>query len=532
VGGSLTFTATVTGAADQTVTWTADRGTIVGGVYTAPATAGADVVRVTTAAQPAATATAAITVTAVVVTPPAVALSPTSASVQVGGSLTFTATVTGAADHTVVWTADRGTIANGVYTAPAVAGADAVHATTAAQPAATATASITVTASGGVTKLVEGRAYVAMPAWSKPAKGVALSEPTYHTAFVRATDHVADGLTGFARNDYSRRQAWNADNSRYLLYALDGSWWLYDAHTYALIKKLSGLAGDAEPQWHPTDPNTLYYVPINGGTQLLAKNIVDDTSRVVADFAGKLPWPNVAHVWTRSEGSPSRDARFWGFQAEDASFGILGFIVWDLVNNRLVGSVSATVRPDHVSMTPSGRWIVVSGDGGTWAWTPDFTSKKQLHTSTEHSDLAALPNGDDAYVSIDYGSNDGTIFMVDIDTGVRTNLIPTYPGGSASAFHFSGKAFAKPGWVLIGGYSGSGPAQWFMDKLFIMELAANPRVYQLAFHRSVPAGQYWAEPHGSVNRDFTKVVVNSNWLASGSQDVDAYQISIPAGSFP
>src|SRR5262249_352944 len=162
-----------------------------------------------------------------------------------------------------------------------------------------------------------------------------------------------------------------------------------------------------------------------GGLQMLALDVPKNTSRVVADFKNKLPWPQAARVWTKSEGSPSRDGRYWGFQVESEDFQILGFIVWDLPNHKLVGSMSANTRPDHVSMTPSGRWFVSSGEG-TFAWSPDFKVRRQLHHRSEHSDLAVGSNGHDYYVSIDYQSNEGFIFMVDVDTGQRTDLIRTY----------------------------------------------------------------------------------------------------------
>ncbi|HVH33520.1 MAG TPA: hypothetical protein VM847_05355, partial [Tahibacter sp.] len=243
----------------------------------------------------------------------------------------------------------------------------------------------------------------AVPNASKPAKGAVTREATYGTCLVRATDHTADGVTSFARNDYSRRQPFNADSSRYFVNTGNGAWYLYDANTLQKLKQLSGLSGDAEPQWHPTDPNTLYYLPTNGGLKLYALNVATNTSTVAADFTGKLPWSNAAHVWTKSEGSPSRDARYWGFQVEDVNYKILGFVVWDLQQNRLVGSKAISVRPDHISMSPSGRWIVSSGFEGVFAYSADFSVVKQLHTTTEHSDIAIGKDGHDVFVSIDYG---------------------------------------------------------------------------------------------------------------------------------
>jgi len=91
---------------------------------------------------------------------------------------------------------------------------------------------------------------------AKPDKGTAFAEPVYGTCETRATDHATDGISDFARNDYSRRQAFNADSTQHIVSSGNGFWHLYDARTHAYVKVLSGLAGDAEPQWHPTDPTS------------------------------------------------------------------------------------------------------------------------------------------------------------------------------------------------------------------------------------------------------------------------------------
>lgn len=378
---------------------------------------------------------------------------------------------------------------------------------------------------------VAGMANPTSPSLGKPARGAVLSEPTFGTCMARATDHVADGLQTFARNDYSRREPFNADNSRYLVYSGDGGWYLYDASTLQKIKELPAVSGDAEPQWHPTDPNKLYYLPTNGGLKVFLLDVTTNTSQVAADFTGKLPWSGAAHVWTKSEGSPSRDARYWGFMVQNSSYGNLGYIVWDMQLGQLAGSMTSSAAADHVSMSPSGRWMTISFDDGTYAYSRDFATKKQLHTTSEHSDIAIAANGDDLYVSIDYGSDAGEIFMVDLDTGVRTALTPTYLNGSATAMHFSGKAFGKPGWVLISTYSNSGSPQWLSEKVFALQLAANPKVYELAFHHSLRGDEYFAEPHAAVSRDFSRILFSSNWDKSGSSDIEAYMLALPAGAF-
>lgn len=369
----------------------------------------------------------------------------------------------------------------------------------------------------------------------KPAKGAQLVEPAYKTCVVRSTDHVADGVSGFTRNDYSRRQAFNADSSQFIAYALDGAWHLYDAKSRARIKALAGPAGDAEPQWSSTDPDVLYYIPTNGvGMKLNELTVSSGVTRTLGDFGARLKamWPTANAAWTKSEGSPSKDGRYWCFMVDDAQFDGVGVFTWDRDTDTVLGTMSVDgERPDHVSMSPSGSHCVVSGDGprGTVAYARDFQTNRKLLQKSEHSDIAIDANGDDVYVSVDYQSDRGDLFMVNLRTGERTALLPTYVAGSATALHVSGKSFDNPGWVLVSTYGDYGGTQWLHKKIFAVQLKPSPKVYNLAFTRAVENG-YWTEPHATVNRDFTKVLFNSNWGVNSDTDVDAYMIELPAGT--
>src|SRR3546814_19231052 len=84
-----------------------------------------------------------------------------------------------------------------------------------------------------------------------------------------------------------------------------------------------------------------------------------------------LPWSNVAHVWTKSEGSPSADGRYWCFMADTDPFNIRGVFTYDLQTQSVIGARSLSSRPDHVSISPSGRSCVISGgdvSDATVAW--------------------------------------------------------------------------------------------------------------------------------------------------------------------
>lgn len=386
--------------------------------------------------------------------------------------------------------------------------------------------------------LDEGRTTDPIATLAKPAKGVSFLEPAYGTRLIRVTDQANEAPVGFVRNDYSRRQAFNCTSALQLVISYDGHWHLYRTDTNQFAGTLPGLAGDAEPQWHPTDPDILYYLPTYGvGMRVHELNVRTGASRVVGDLGARLRarWPSAAAAWTKAEGSPSADGRYWCFMVDTAAWTSVGVVCWDLATDTIVGwRNTAGDRPDHVSMSPSGAWCVVSGDSalGTTAFSRDFAQQKMLHKKSEHSDLALSSTGDDLYVAVDYQANAGDVFMVNIRTGVRTDLFPTYLSGTATALHISGKAFARPGWALVSTYAdGGGARQWLHRKIFAMELKASPRIYQLAHHRTVSDG-YWTEPHASVNRDFTKVAFNTTWGVATTSDIDTYRIELDADALP
>ena len=406
-------------------------------------------------------------------------------------------------------------------------------------------------------KLAEGKLNPAVPPLAKPAKGARVQEPNFKTCLFRATDHRTEPSSYYLRNDYSRRQAFNADNTYFLAYSNDGSWRLYDANSLKQLRVLTP-AGDAEPQWHPTDPNTLYYLPTTGGTKLMKLDVRNNQSSTVVDFIGKLPsWANTAkHIWTRSEGAPSANGRYWGFLVYDNSWNMLGYIVWDLQQNKLVGSRQASGGVDNGSVSASGRWFVVSADNGVWAWSADFSKKILIDTmGGVHSDLGLLPNGNDFFASADYQSDGGDVYFVNLDmcptvpasaTSAsrcpRTVLFSMYSTGAWATLHFSAKAFDKPGWLLLSTYdsqSNRGSVPWFDNKVMAIEVKASPKIYPLAFTRRVAsaseqgqtgADAYWTEPHGTVNRDFTRISFNSNWGNSAGADIDVYTIQLPANA--
>ena len=420
-----------------------------------------------------------------------------------------------------------------------------------------------------VTPLLAGMTLYPLPDTPRPDWLVPTQDPTYRSCVVRITDNRAqyqsDGTTSYRRNDYSRRQAFNADSSRFLLEDLHGFWYVYDALTGRPLKKLDeldgdvrGLAGDAEPYWHPTDPNRLYFIPTNGvGMQIYELDLAASRVSTVANMGPQIRqiWPDADMAYTKSEGSPSADGRYWCFMArhytDSSDQPMRGIFTWDLQERRIVGAMNLDSAPDHVSMSPSGQYCVVSHDGemGTRAYNRTFSAPYnaqiaeghlQLHHKSEHSDLALDAQGLDTYVSLDYQSNVGDVFMINLDTGKRTVLFPSYLNRTAMAFHISGKAYGKPGWVLMSTYGehfADDPStaltpeqrQWAHRRMFAVSLTESPEIRHIAaIHPNV--FRYEDEPHGTVNHDFTRMLFNTTWDGQSVEDMEVYMVELPAGA--
>ncbi len=390
--------------------------------------------------------------------------------------------------------------------------------------------------------------------YARPAKGVAVEEPTYKTCIVRITDSNER-----MRHNYSRRQSFNADNSYFFIHNLSGYWFLYDAKTGKQIKQLNGVGGAAsEPQWHPTDPNIIYYFTENGvGMTFYKLDVRTNQTSVEADMSGaiKAIWPKANVATTlKGEGSPSKDGRYWCLLARNTAdtneHGVwksYGAFTWDMQEKRIVGSMNLTDQfPDHISTSPNGKYCVISSDGdsGTRSYHSDFrqspyngsvsTNYIQVHPKSEHSDLGLTKEGHDAYISVDYtAAGDGYVFFVDLDTGKRTNLFRIYgSGGAATALHISGKNFNKPGWAVLSSYSNyGGEVLWAYNKIFAFSLEDKPQIKNIAFSHAIRA-EYEDEPQATTNKDLTRLLFNSTWDSNNTRDRNVYMIGLPENAVP
>jgi hypothetical protein len=386
------------------------------------------------------------------------------------------------------------------------------------------------------------------PSLDEPQARVPFRDPVFGTCIVRVTDRTADlspddpsqGL----KNEYSRVQSFNADDSRLLVRGIEATWYLYDVHT---LQPLAELPLGVEPRWDAADPDLLYF---SDETRLMAYDLRSGEQTLVHEFADDFPGQALAAVWTRYEGRPSADGRYWGLMAEDEDWETVAFLVYDRQTDQVIASRDMRDVPgveegiDHVTISPLGNYFIASFDRycehgrlgddahpcGLMVYDRDLTNGRSLLRIIGHYDPVLDAEGHEVIVFQDI--DEDNISVLDLATGEVTPLWPIDFSHAAIGLHFSGCAFDRPGWALVSTHDGDpGAYTWMDDQVFAVELKPGGRVVRLAHtHSLVDEEQehdYWAEPHASVNQDFTRVLFTSNWGRSGTEEVEMFMIELP-----
>jgi len=387
-----------------------------------------------------------------------------------------------------------------------------------------------------------------LPGLEEPPARRWFADPAFGACLVRLTDRAQDlppedTSTGMV-NEYSRVQSFNASGSRLLARSTDGTWYLYDAQT---LQPIRPLLVSAEPRWDAKDSNLLYF---SDGTQLLSLDVTGEEATLVHDFAADLPEQQLSAVWTRYEGRPSRDTRYWGLMAEDADWLPVAFVVYDretdLATVRDMRGVPAMEEDvDHVTISPLGTYFLASFDRacepgtlgddlhpcGLMVYDRDLANGRSLARIIGHYDVALDAEGREVVIYQDIDADQ--IAMLDLETGAVTPLWEIDFSHTAIGLHFSGLAYDRPGWAVVSTYDDD-PAihTWMDDQVLAVELKAGGRVVHLAHTRSIVGeGQepdYWAEPHASANADLTRILFTTNWGRTGTGQVEVFMIALPS----
>ncbi len=378
----------------------------------------------------------------------------------------------------------------------------------------------------------------------EPPARIEFLEPVFDTCLVRVTDHSEiidpDEPTQGLKNEYSRVQSFNADGSLILVMSTAGNWYVYDGLTLALLGQ---LPISVEPRWDAEDPDLLYFIE---ETTLKAHRLSTNSTEIIHEFSDEFPDIRISAVWTRFEGRPTKDSRYWGMMVEDEQWMPVALLIYDLEADQVtsIREVDNKKDIDSVTISPLGNYFLAFHDDycdfdqlgdetnpcGLMVYDQNLQNGRGLLRIVGHSDLALDMNGREVLVFQDIDTD--YISILDLENGEITPLWSIDFSYSAIGFHFSGNAFQLPGWILVSTYNGSQPsATWMDDQVFALELKPGGRVVRFAHSRSLvdenQEHDYWAEPHASTNQDFTRILFTSNWGRSGSEEVDMYMIGLP-----
>ncbi|MGC8836995.1 MAG: YncE family protein [Anaerolineae bacterium] len=387
------------------------------------------------------------------------------------------------------------------------------------------------------------------PPLAEPVPRAPFRDPAFGRCLVRVTDRLHDkSAPGGLKNEYSRVQAFNADETRILARSTEGTWHLYDAQA---LQPLGELPLGIDPRWSATDPHLIYF---SEETRLVSYNVATGEVAVVHEFAGDFPGQDLAAVWTRYEGSPSRDGRTWALMAEDQDWLTTALLVYDLTADQVVATLDTRGWPaeareiDGITISPLGTYVLVNMDlycepgtlgtpenpCGLMVYDRALQDGRGLLRIVGHCDTALDAQGREVLVYQDIDTD--FISMLDLATGAITPLWPIDFSHTSIGLHVSGRALNRPGWVVISTHDGDVASHtWMDDSVFLLELRPNGRVVRLAHtHSLVDERQehdYWAEPHATANRDLTRVLFTSNWGRSGTDQVEMYLVFVPPEAF-
>jgi hypothetical protein len=378
----------------------------------------------------------------------------------------------------------------------------------------------------------------AMTALAKPALGATATDPQFGTTLRRITAVTGSGADAFIVPMYTTISAWNADESRLILYAGGGAGHqLYDGKTYQLIKPLDINPADVEQvYWDTADPDILYYTD---GAKFVRYHVGGDRQEILHDFTG------LCGAATPTNGDDpmftSWDSRRLGLVCGQKMF------IYDWSTDTVLGPAAAPAGgTPPAQVAPSGALAFLEAGTGE-ILDPTFAVVRSLglQAPDNHASLGQLANGHDTWNGTVYDdgnddaqSNVGVLVTWDLTDGSGGAVIgpktgyPYPPDG-----HVSAMAYRQPGWVFVStyfvnGFDGTGtpPTPGLLDLENLIADTNTGKVCRVGRHRSWGKANlvlgYWAEAHTVPSPSGTRAVFASDW--GGGASVDSYVLELPS----
>ena len=383
---------------------------------------------------------------------------------------------------------------------------------------------------------------------TQPLPGAPFNDPNFLTPVVRLTDARASGIHGLFPA-YSKRQAWNSDESLMILRTGWGEAHLYNGQNYQFIKVLDGVGGE-DVFWHPSNPDLILFNP---DSVLHSYNVMTDVNSELHAFA-PYTWAN-----TRGEGNISNDGRYYAVVGQMYNYSTGEVIMHDLIVYDIQEEKATASMPlpqegltgfDWVSISPLGNFVVVDYADeetgryhGVEVYDRSFNFLWQKGLGAGHSDLGLDASGEEVLIMDVYDADANLTYInkYALANGATTRLLSVSPYFD---LHHSCRSMSRPGWVYISTFDYYGRltddnAGWlpFEDEVFALKMDGSGSVERYAHHHSrryspsTPDSDnsvYYAEPHATVSRSGTRILFGSNWRTHIEEDfsIDAYLVDI------
>ena len=435
----------------------------------------------------------------------------------------------------------------------------ALAAATAAPRAAVAT-----TYPGFMNLVTDSLAIMTQPNVVRPGYLVPTTDPVFGTPVIRIGGNtgsaVGNGLSGTwaldARHHYSKDQPWNADGT---LLAIDNgsNLLMLDGETYVPRRNECSNYSRSDDRWHPSPQHANERINVNG-SELMWFDVV----RCVKTRTWQLPF--TVDYFGPSEGNPSNDGRFCALTDGVRMFVVdmdpqAPFAPYPAARIGPIARIddcglSGGCRIDWVSVSPSGKYVVVNYDGdylrvfdvdpNTLALTQrpmpagsarcHGTAAKGFIYDLGHADMALNPfdNNEDVIIGQEHcgrsgevvnGSLLGGVTMVRLRDGAVTGL--TLPSNEAYPHHISTRNFDRPGWAYAGYHVETSGRH--IDEIIAVKMDGSRTVQRFAHKHSTYSSCYRCESHAVPSRDGRRVLWASNWAykcvsCTSSSDIKPY----------
>ena len=259
-----------------------------------------------------------------------------------------------------------------------------------------------------------------MTALGKPALGATAVDPQFGTTLRRITAVAGTGASAVIAPMYTTISAWNADESRLILYAVGAGHQLYDGKTYALIKPLDINPADLEQvYWDTSDPDLLYYTD---GQAFIRIHVGSGTKDKLHDFG------SLCGASTPTNGD---DPMFTSWDSHRLGLTCGGkMFIYDWSTDTVLGPATATGTPP-AQVAPSGTLAYLeAGTGQILDTTLTVVRSLTLQAPDNHASLGQLASGHDTWNGTVYDdgnddakSNVGVLATWDLTTGTGGAVI-------------------------------------------------------------------------------------------------------------